>query len=422
MSYDTLELQEILEDERSISYGVVQPGSVVENGTPIVRVNNLKDNRMNYDDVLTIDPQIEEKYQRTRLRGGEILLSLVGTVGRCIIAPKELEGWNVARAIGVIPVKKSIDPRWVLYALQSSTIRQYMNERLNTTVQATFNLKDVTKIMIPFPSPQKRETIIAILSSLDDKVENNRKTCEKLEEIAQAIFKRWFMDFEFPNEEGLPYKSSGGEMVVCEELGKEIPKGWKIRTINHCCEKIFNGGTPKRNIEEYWNANEIPWLTSGEVRENIIIKTSNYISKQGFNDSSAKWAPALATVVALYGATAGQVALLALNTTTNQAVCSLIAKKHYKFFNYLVLSLSVKELFNKAVGSAQQNISKAIVGNYQTIIPSENTLKLFDTITGTLFSKIILGKQQSDLLQQVRDSLLPKLMSGELAVEEGEVG
>ena len=185
-----------LVDSRGISYGVVQPGSHTANGVPIVRVNNLKGGRIVSDDVLHISQEIERKYERTRLRGGEVLLSLVGSLGECAIVPSELAGWNVARAVGVIPIREDVDARWIAICPRSATIQHYIRIWATTTVQATFNLRDVANLPIPMPPAAVRERIVEIVSSLDDKIDLNRRMNETLEAIARAIFKSWFVDFD----------------------------------------------------------------------------------------------------------------------------------------------------------------------------------------------------------------------------------
>ncbi len=189
-------LGELVDSTRGISYGIVQPGSYVQNGTPIVRVNNLKNGRIIVDDILKISQTIEEKYQRTRLRGGEVLLSLVGSLGQTSVVPKELRGWNVARAVAVIPVLSEINPEWVNYALRSPQSQHYIWTWATTTVQATLNLGDVVRLPIPIPSEKERQTIIEILGALDDKIELNRRMNQTLESMARAVFRSWFVENE----------------------------------------------------------------------------------------------------------------------------------------------------------------------------------------------------------------------------------
>lgn len=127
--------------DKVISYGVVQPGKHDPKGVPLVRVNNITGNDFNLNNVLFISKEIEEKFSRTRLVGGEVLLTLVGSTGQSMVVPKELSGWNVPRAIAVIRVKEDIGAEWVNLCLQTKEVAEYLDARANTTVQKTLNLK-----------------------------------------------------------------------------------------------------------------------------------------------------------------------------------------------------------------------------------------------------------------------------------------
>src|SRR3990172_4419703 len=185
-----------LVSERGISYGIVQPGRHDASGVPIVRVNNLSQNSIASDDVLCVGREIERNYSRTRLHGGEVLLSLVGSIGACAVVPDTMAGWNVARAIAVIPPKEAVGARWVCFCLRSPVAQHYMRIWATTTVQATLNLGDVARLPIPVPPKEERDPIVSILGSLDDKIELNRRMNETLEAMARAIFQSWFVDFD----------------------------------------------------------------------------------------------------------------------------------------------------------------------------------------------------------------------------------
>ena len=138
-----------LVEERGVSYGIVQPGSETADGVPIVRVNNIRNGRIDTTDMLKVEAEIEAQFLRSRLRGGEVLLTLVGTLGEVAIVPDNLRGWNVARAVGVIPVRKEPGSLWVSICLRSAFIQHCIRTWATTTVQATFNLRDLTKLPIP---------------------------------------------------------------------------------------------------------------------------------------------------------------------------------------------------------------------------------------------------------------------------------
>jgi type I restriction enzyme S subunit len=193
--WPVIRLKDAVDPRRGISYGIVQPGSPVDSGVPIVRVSDIRNGQIATESPLRVHRDIENQYARTRLRGGELLITIVGTVGETVIAPSTLAGWNVARAVAVIPVDPEIGAYWVQLALKSPSIRALIDSRLNTTVQATLNLGDLAQLPILLPPARTREAIAAILGALDDKIELNRRMNETLEAMARAIFKDWFVDF-----------------------------------------------------------------------------------------------------------------------------------------------------------------------------------------------------------------------------------
>ena len=178
--WPSVELRSLVEPERGISYGIVQPGAAVSDGVPIVRVSDVREGRIKVETPLRVAKEVEAAYSRTRLQGGELLITIVGTVGETAIVPDALAGWNVARAIAVLPIKPEIGGRWVKRALLSPVASAQIQSRLNTTVQATLNLGDLAKLPILLPPPFERERIEAILGTLDDKIELNRRMNETL--------------------------------------------------------------------------------------------------------------------------------------------------------------------------------------------------------------------------------------------------
>lgn len=284
-------------------------------------------------------------------------------------------------------------------------------------------------LSFPVPRPREREmSLVEVLDALDDKIELNRRMNATLEAMARALFQSWFLDFD-PVKAKLDGRKPEGmdkataalfpEYLEDSPLG-HIPKGWEVGKVHDCCVQIQNGGTPRRNEPRFWDGGTIPWLASGEVRQPIITATEGFITEEGLAESSAKWVPAFSTVVAFYGATAGQVSFTSSRLTTNQAVCALIPKKDYAFFNYLTMRCATNEMENKAVGSAQQNISKGIVEETQVVLPPIKLVERFAELANPLFNQWISNLHHSRTLASLRDTLLPKLLSGELRVPEAE--
>jgi type I restriction enzyme, S subunit len=326
--------------------------------------------------------------------------------------------------VGFIADPNKADVRFIEYLFRQLR-RKIQHENVGTgSVQDNINLQTIARLDLRVPSVDKQRSIARTLGALDDKIDLNRRMNETLEAMARAIFKDWFVDFgptRAKMEGRAPYLAPEIWMLFPDRLDDEgKPEGWLTTPIKSTCSTIVNGGTPRRDNVNYWNDGTIPWLTSGEVRERYLIATASFITEVGLAESSAKWVDPDATVVALYGATAGQVSFVATKLTTNQAVCSLTPLPSYRYFNYLVLSSLTQTLAGMATGSAQQNLSKGLVEELQILVGDPFTMKKFDSILEPFFNRIISNEKESITLAAARDLLLPKLMSGEIRMKDAE--
>jgi type I restriction enzyme, S subunit len=187
--FDAVELADLLAPD-SLSYGIVQPGHHDSSGIPIVRVSDLVSNGIDASSPLRVSPAVEGQYARSRLRGGEVLVSVVGTVGRVAVVPPQLSGWNIARAIAVVRPDDPNDAAWIRYCLESHPAQRQMHLRKTDTVQATLNLRDLKTIRVPYPARGERERIVAVLGALDDLIDTNRRLQETLAHQRMATIAR----------------------------------------------------------------------------------------------------------------------------------------------------------------------------------------------------------------------------------------
>ena len=260
------------------------------------------------------------------------------------------------------------------------------------------------------------ESIGTFFLNLDRKIHLNERINQNLEAMAKQLYDYWFVQFDFPNENGRPYKSSGGKMVWNEKLKREIPKVWDISLIKDIAT-TYSGGTPKSTNIEYYNNGEIAWINSGELNSPIITKTTNYITKCGLENSSAKLYPSNSILVAMYGATAGKVSLLTFEACSNQAVCGVIPTiENMLYYVYFHISSLYSHFITISTGSARDNISQDTIKNILLPIPTKNILKLFDEKIGNIYQMIVNNYQQIDSLTKQRDELLPLLMNGQASV------
>ena len=233
-------------------------------------------------------------------------------------------------------------------------------------------------------------------------IDNNQKQIKLLEEAAQRLYKEWFVDLRFPGYEDTPIIDG-------------VPEGWKKGSISNFFETVL-GGTPSREKSEYWSG-DIPWINSGEVNKLRIIKESEFITELGLQKSATKLMPIHTTVLAITGATLGQVSYTEIETCANQSVVGIYdASKEYSEYIYLAVSNEIKSIISKATGGAQQHINKDIVNHFEILLPSWIVNKKLKALVSPLFQKITESYFTIERLIESRDRLLPKLMSGEIEV------
>lgn len=395
----------------------------------LIRSQNIYNEGFKSDGLVYITPEAAQKLKNVIIEPNDVLINITGdSVARVCLAPKEHLPARVNQHVAIIRVDpKEFDHRYLRYYLTSLKMQSY----LLTIASSGATRNALTKSMLESLEVSKppldiQKKIGDVLEQFENKIQLNTQTNQTLEEMAQAIFKSWFVDFDpvkakmnGEQPEGMDDATASlfPEKLVESELGL-IPKGWVIKPIKDLCTKVQNGGTPKRNENTYWDEGTIPWLTSGEVRQSIITTVENRITQLGLDKSSAKWVPELSTLVALYGATAGEVSLTSMPLTTNQAVCALMPKKEHQWYNYLQLKNRVAELAGKAVGSAQQNISKGLVESTEVLSVPESLLEAFNAQVENLFRLRICHLNENEELAKLRDTLLPKLLSGEIELAE----
>ena len=296
------------------------------------------------------------------------------------------------------------------------------------SVRVRIYYSELARMPLALPSLHEQQAIARILDTLNDKIDLIRQMNETLEMVVRTLFRSWFVDFEpvRAKVEGLQPKGMNAataalfpDSFVDSKLGK-IPSGWRVGSVRELCLKVENGGTPKREIEGYWTPAEVPWLTSGEVRQQFVIQTEQSISQNGFQNCSAKLWPAFTTVVALYGATAGLATMLGVELCSNQACCGLIPNDNSACFLHQAILDSRTRLQQQTRGSAQQNLSQSIVADLECVIPTQQLLARFESSVRVLYLKCIEGINQSHTLAALRDILLPKLLSGEVRIGDAE--
>ena len=311
-------------------------------------------------------------------------------------------------------------PEYLMMWFRRPEFDRYARYMSHGSVRELFSWDELCEVELPVPHIDKQREIVKEYNAIVNRIALNEELNCKLEETAQAIYKQWFVDFEFPVSkdyaaeiskpelEGKPYKSSGGEMVWNEELVKEIPAGWEVKSVKAFCKAMKSGGTPSRSNIEYWNSNDIPWLKTGEIKNNVIIETSEFISKKGLAESSAKLLSKGTVLMAMYGVNAGDIGILKIETTANQACCGMVCDKPQDAA-FLYYQLLENQDFHRSqsIGGAQENLSKEYIEKIRFLVPSEQYI-----ITSRLY--IIVNVRESvtkeiKLLTDILGLLLSKM-------------
>lgn len=419
-------LKELLEPGRKISYGIVQPGKPHRDGVPIVRVGDVREHRISVDAPLRVDPQIERNYRRTRLVGGELLITIVGTVGETAIVPASMAGWNIARAVAVIPVRRDVGAQWIQLALKGPEAKRHMYGRLNTTVQATLNLCDLGDTPIYLPRPEIRQEILSVLEPIIDKIDLNRRTNETLEAMARAIFKSWFVDFDPVHAKAAgkapAHMDAETAALFPDAFGEDgLPVGWVEAPLSSVIE-IVGGGTPKTKVAEYWDG-DIPWFSVVDAPSESdmwVIDTEKRITDRGLAESSTRLLDERTTIITARG-TVGKVAFTGRPMTMNQSCYGIRGMQDWpQEFTFFLVRNAVKQLQANAHGSVFDTITRGTFDNIMFSRGPEAVAAAFGATVAPWMNKALLNVEESQTLAALRDLLLPKLMSGETSLRGGE--
>jgi type I restriction enzyme S subunit len=321
---------------------------------------------------------------------------------------------------------KDIEDAEYLYAILTSEQAVKIYEMIcEGGAYPAFNPTRLNELRIPWPTKQVRAELGTIMMNLQLKIVTNQALSKTLEEIAQTIFKSWFIDFDPVNAKMAGDKPIGmddataalfPESLADSKLGF-IPSGWGVRNIGSLCETLL-GGTPSRAKEEYWNG-DIPWINSGKVNDFRVLTASEFITGLGLEKSATKLLPKGTTLLAITGATLGQFSRLEIDACANQSVIGIIGSSEASNeFIYLNIKNSIQRLISAQTGGAQQHINKEDVNAFPIIYPGKELMDTFSSIVVNVFAEISVLVKQSILLTEICDALLPRLISGDLQIPE----
>ncbi len=303
---------------------------------------------------------------------------------------------------------KGNNPRFVYYVLDALDFADYNSG----SAQPSLNRNYLAAIPIPEFDITEQAIIVAILGSIDDLIENNRRRTEVLEEMAQAIYREWFVHFRYPGHEDATFVDS--------PLGP-IPEVWALKTLSDLCSRIQAGGTPKRSEPAFWNDGTVDWYKTGDLTDSVLISSSERITEQAVATSSARTFEPDTILMAIYGSpTVGRLGLVETACSANQAALGLVAAPAASSTVHLWFALrELREPLNLiAQGAAQQNISKKKVAEAQVLAAPAEMIAQFTEIADAPWRLGHRLARANAALVSIRDVLVPKLVTGEIDVAE----
>ena len=304
-----------------------------------------------------------------------------------------------------------VDNGFLSYIIKSPLFQASLKAITVGSAIPTLSQKNLAKISINIPEEKTQKRISRVLSSLDDKIEVNRKMNENLEQQAMALFKSWFVDFE-------PFKD--GEFVE-SELGM-IPKGWRVGTLEEIGD-VIGGSTPSKASPEYYTENGIAWLTPKDLsvsNAKFTAKGEFDITQEGYNSCSTKLMPR-GTVLFSSRAPIGYITIAKNEICTNQGFKSVVPDYAGTAFIYCYLKAATPDIENKATGSTFKEASGSLMKSLQLVVAPKDIMNSFEKRLKPIFDEQECIEDESRRLSTLRDTLLPKLMSGELKVNEVEI-
>ena len=375
-------------------------------GKYLITSKHIKGHSIDFDNAYFIS---EDDYQkiikRSKVDKWDVIISMIGEYcGFCYVEDSNFTDYAV-KNVGIFKVGERIKSLWLYYYLTSPDGKAQLKSIRAGSNQPYISLGALRDLIIPVPSIEKMKEIVSILSSLDRKIELNNKINADLEEMAQAIFKNWFVDFE-------PFKDG---KFVDSELGM-IPEGWKIGTLTDVI-KLMPGGTPKTSEPLYWDNGTIPFFSPKDVNGVYCFTTEKHITETGLNKCSSNLYPKDTIFITCRG-TVGKVCLAACDMAMNQSNYAIKAIDGYSqcYVFFLVKSV-VERLIKKSNGAVFSAITSKDFDE-EILIPSQKAVEDFTNVIDGFFRRIFTIGTENSRLSLLRDTLLPRLMSGEIEVPE----
>lgn len=406
MKWEKVKLGELYE----VHNGLSKAGKFFGEGYPFLTFSTVFNNYFIPKQITDLVQSTEKEQESYSIRRGDVFVTRTSEtsdeLGMSCVALKD---YPMATYNGFTkrmrPITNRVFPEYIGYYMRLPSFRGEFRAFSTMTTRASLRNEDLLGLEVELPPIEIQKHIAGILSVYDDLIENNQKQIKLLEEAAQRLYKEWFVDLNFPGHENT-------------KIVDGVPEGWKIASIADICDTV-GGGTPSTKIQSYYEKGDILWVTPTDITRNFslaLLDTEKKITPEGLKNSSAKMLPA-ETILMTSRASVGFFGMCKYEVCTNQGFISCIPKREnlqmYLLFN---LKSRVEEIRQKAGGSTYLEISKTVFRELKIILPKDEVLAEYQKNVHDIFDEIYCRTEMIKSLVDMRNRLLPKLMSGEVEV------
>lgn len=395
----------------------------IETGVPFFRSLNIKPFYIDKSDLLYISSEFNEKIKKSKLMTGDLVIVRTGQPGTCCVVPQEFDGCNCSDLVIVRPDKKLVNPYYLEAYINFMAQKQINNHQVGA-IQKHFNVGSAKEMLVYLPDREKQEKIANIVRRINSKIELNNKINTELESMAKTLYDYWFLQFEFPNKEGKPYKSSGGKMVWNEELKRKIPEGWEVQTVKKCIHHINTGLNPRDNFK--LGNGHIKYITVKNLTVNGTVDFSDcdQIDEEARKIVHKRSDVSRGDILFASIAPLGRCVIVQENPRDwdiNESVFCIRPNLNkvstellYMFF---MSDYFVKKAEHSSTGSVFNGIRISTLEEMLILIPTKSIKDKFTDTVKNIFAKKYQNEKENQEIISIRDFLLPLLMNGQVGFE-----
>lgn len=397
----------------------------VSEGINFIKSESISDSKyLNNSIYEHIDIETDKKLKRSRIKEGDLLFSIAGAyLGKIAIVQAKDVPANTNQAVGIVRLKKStVDVDYVYYYFSQRNINAYINKLSSQSSQPNLNLDLLGKLEFELKHIDEQRKIASVLSTLDSKIELNNRINAELEAMAKTLYDYWFVQFDFPNKKGKPYKTSGGKMHWNERLKREIPVGWEDGTLGDIAELVRGVTYDSSEIKSPNESGVIPILRATNISGNVIdLNDMVYVPKENVSSSQV-----LNKYDILITMSSGSKEHIGKNgfffyekEVSFGAFCAkIVAKGAFRFYlySYTQSDFMFTTIKNECLGTNINNLNGGLVKGFRIVVPPSNLIESFNIKVSSVYEKIGNNLIENQKLTELRDWLLPMLMNGQVKV------